>query len=87
MCSICNQLSCPTLCPNRREQGTHTCHVCGDGIVTREYYYQIGTSFFHKDCLLDYYDKDELLALFGAQPRMAEESSIALLILGDKDEK
>ena len=61
--------------------------MCEDRIGIREYFYQVGDSFFHKDCLLDYYDKDELLALFGAKPRTVAEGSIALLVLGDKDEK
>jgi len=87
VCSICNQFTCPTLCPNHREKGIYTCAECGDGISNGECYYRIGSSFFHKECLLDSYDKEELLLLFGAKPRIAEKCTLALLVLGDMNGK
>ena len=43
----------------------------------------------HKECVLDFYDKDELLALLGVRAHPASRESIKgiLTILGEKNEK
>ena len=87
MCSICNQFSCPLGCPNYRELGAYACHLCGDGICNGESYYKIGASYFHKECLLDSYDKEELLSLLGALPRIATDLKIACVLIGEADGK
>ena len=78
MCSICNQSTCPILCPNHRENGIYTCRVCEDKICNGESYYKIDNQYYHKDCLFDSYDKEELLLLLGKKPRIAAENSIEL---------
>ncbi|MBQ8146795.1 MAG: hypothetical protein IJ039_08420 [Clostridia bacterium] len=77
MCSICNQFSCPELCPNHRGRSFYTCSHCREGICNGESYYKINGSYFHKECLLDSYDKEELLSLLGAPVRLASELEIA----------
>ena len=63
MCSVCNQFPCPVGCPEKGSQGLYTCAICEDGICNGERYYKVNGEYFHRDCLLDSYDKDELLQL------------------------
>lgn len=84
MCSICNQQRCGEECPNHTSPSLHSCALCKDGIVIGERYYKIGKSYFHKECLLEGYDKDELLALMGAFPRKARRG-VACVFLGVYD--
>lgn len=84
MCSICNQFICPPDCPNHFEKGIYTCGCCGNGICDGDGYYKIGNSYFHKECLLNSYDKDELLLLCGATPRIATKGGLACVFVGVK---
>ena len=84
MCSICNQQKCAMECPNYEEKAIYLCATCGEGITQGERYYKIGRSYYHKDCLLDCYDKDELLALVGAVPRRAG-LSVSCVFIGVYD--
>ena len=76
MCSVCNQFPCPAGCPEHKSQGIYTCRACQDGICNGESYYKIGEFYFHRDCLLDSYDKDELLRLLKGTPRIATDMSV-----------
>ena len=89
MCQICNMTRCPVNCPNYSEKGIYTCKICQGGISAEEQIYRINGAYYHKECLLDYYDKDELLALLGVRPRPASKESIKgiLAVLGEKNEK
>lgn len=89
MCHICNMARCPINCPNHNEIGIYTCKICQDGISISEQMYRINGAYYHKECLLDFYDKDELLALLGVRPRLASKESIRgiLAILGVKNGK
>lgn len=89
MCQICNMARCPVNCPNYREKGVYSCKICGGSIAESEQMYRISGNYYHKDCLLDFYDKDELLALLGYRPRLASKEVIKefSLILGGKDGK
>lgn len=76
MCSICNQLICPELCPNHEGRSIYTCSHCKEGICIGDSYYKLGGSYFHKECLLECYDKEELLSLLGAPVRRASEIEV-----------
>ena len=78
MCSICNQFSCPELCPNHGGKSIYVCSHCKEGIYNGESYYKLGSSYFHKECLLDGYDKEELLSLLGTPVRRASEIEISV---------
>ena len=80
MCSICNCFPCHggTACA----KPIYTCGCCGEGICEGERYYQVGKSYFHKDCLAENYCNEELLALFGATPRVATREEIVIRIVG-----
>ncbi len=84
MCSICNQLKCRVGCPNHVGYAVYECAACNEGICKGDRYYKIGESYFHRDCLLECYDKDELLALMGAVPRRAS-LGIACVFIGVRD--
>ena len=89
MCHICNMARCPVNCPNHKEKGLYTCKICESGISASEQMYRINGAYYHKECLLDFYDKDELLALLGVRAHPASRESIKgiLTILGEKNEK
>lgn len=87
MCSICNQPTCPTACPNYREKGIYKCSECGDGIGVGEELYKIKNHFYHKDCLFEGYDKESLLSLFGVNSRIANPSDLTCLFIGGKNGK
>lgn len=72
-------------CPEYTERGIYTCYACKDGICNGESYYKIGALYFHRECLMDSYDKDELLRLIKGQPKTA--SNYSLVFIGEKDEK
>ena len=76
MCSICNQLVCPELCPNQGGVSIYRCSHCKEGICKGDSYYKLGNSYFHKECLLDCYDKEELLSLLGTSIRVASEFEV-----------
>ena len=84
MCSVCNQQPCPVGCPERSDIGIYRCGVCHEGICDGERYYKIGNACFHRDCLLDRYDKDELLQLLKGPARVATPWS--LIFGGDINE-
>ena len=79
VCSICEQPLCPIGCPGYSEKGIYQCGACEDGICDGESYYKIGKTYFHRECLLECYDKDELLTLFGAIPRVATNCKVVFL--------
>lgn len=73
MCSICGQFNCASWCPFNIGKRIFTCDSCGSGICDGEKYYKIGKKYFHKECLVENYCKEELLLIFGATPRVASE--------------
>ena len=85
MCSICNQIVCPIACPNQVSQGLYTCKSCGEEITVGDTYYKLGASYFHKECLLDSYDANDILTLLGVFPRTARGLSLTCLVIGEKD--
>ena len=87
MCSICNELICPTACPNYREKGIYKCSECGDGISIGEELYKIKNNFYHKDCLFESYDKESLLSLIGITPSIAKKPDIICLFIGGENGK
>ena len=89
MCDICDMTKCPVSCPNYSDKGIYTCTICQGGISLEEQMYRINGAYYHKECLLDFYDKEELLALLGARPRPASKESIKgiMAILGVKNGK
>lgn len=87
MCSICGRYNCAAWCPNNYSKGIYTCSSCGSGICVGEKYYKIGDSYFHKECLVDNFCKEELISLFGATPRVAARVNGTLGIVGVKDGK
>ena len=76
MCSVCNQFICPVDCPEFALPRLYTCAVCQDGICDGERYYKIGSSYFHRKCLLDSYDNEELLRLLVGPAKMATKWSL-----------
>ena len=65
-------------------KGVHICGSCQEAVAHGEKYYKIGASYFHKECLLESYDKEELLALLGAVPRRAHRG-VACVFIGVYD--
>ena len=86
MCSICNDSPCAFGCPNYRQEGRYICADCQDGISNGESYYKIGTSYFHRECLLDSHDKEEILLLFGAKACVVS-NGLAVIGVGEINEK
>ena len=73
MCSVCNQFPCPVDCPEYTLPRLYTCHICEDGICDGERYYKIGAFYFHRKCLIDSSDSDELLRLLAGPARVASK--------------
>ena len=71
----------------KNDRQIYSCRGCNEGISKGESYYKIGTSYFHRACLLEGYDKEELLLLLGAAPRVATEASLACVFVGVQNGK
>ena len=87
VCSICNHFRCPSWCPGHLGDGVFACESCGDGICDGEQYYKIGKSYFHKECIIDNFCKEDLLLLFGATPRVARKALASCVFVGVENEK
>jgi len=87
VCSICNHLLCPSWCPNHTGTGVFVCGSCGDSICDGESYYKVGNTYFHKECLVDNFGKEDLLSLFGATPRVARKALASCVFVGVENEK
>ena len=81
---MCNIFNCFSSSAHgvRSDAAIFVCESCGEEICEGERYYQVGRSYFHKDCLAENYCNEELLALFGATPRVATREEIVIRIVG-----
>lgn len=82
MCSICNCFSLQDGSISTPQGAIFVCGRCGEGICEGERYYNVGKSYFHKECLTDDCCNEELLSLFGVTPRVATRDVISLRIVG-----
>ena len=72
MCSICGHVPCLSRCPNAPDPpAIYTCKVCGESIVSGDYYYKLDGEYYHDDCFEDK-AVDILLDQFGAMKSVAE---------------
>lgn len=51
MCYLCNQVPCPSACPNATSISCDICSECGADICQGEEFYNLNGNKYHKECV------------------------------------
>ena len=72
MCNICDQIACPSGCPNAPEPApVYTCCMCDEGIEDGERYANLGSGPMHIDCMNGNFSAVEVYEFLGEPVRTA----------------